>query len=168
MKHRGVPPSLDRLEFRRFKIAFIAGGTVLVVCAVAALSLYLHSHPGLDRQGLMQGFARQQRAAAEEELENAHKAVRRFVTARLADRGARPLRWPGVPRHEGHHGWYFIEGLVEAGSAFESKTVLLYQVRLALRPDGDWQLESIQFQNPVRPRPKNTDEPEESPFSSDL
>jgi hypothetical protein len=142
MTQRGLPPSLDRLEFRRFQITLAAVGVVILLLVALVVSNDSFIFPSLSPEQIESGFEVHRNDGAKE-LAEAHTAIRRFVVQELAVRGARPIAWPGPSRHEGHLGWYHIEGHVEARVSGGARVTLLYSGRVILTQEGTWRSEGI-------------------------
>ncbi len=157
MKRRGLPPSLDRLEFRRFQIILAAVGIVIMLVVALVVTNGGLIFPNLSREEMETGFE-VHRNDGTVELAEAHAAIRRFVLQELAARGARPIAWPGLPRHEGHLGWYDIEGQVEARASDGTRVRVSYSGRVILTQEGTWRSENITLVHGGSPRSLEKDD----------
>ena len=143
MKMSSVPPSLDRIahERRLFAIVSIA---LLAVVALGAILLFSGSPSKLrEFEKLDARQLEQERKQELGEFQQALATTQAFVLQQVNPVGIKRVNWQ-TPRHEGHNGYYSIEGTVDFTYEDGETYSVLYQVT-AVKKNGGWQVSKRQF-----------------------
>lgn len=139
---RGLPPSYDRIVFRRRLVI----GYMLAVFAIVGFAFFLFP----EFLGTPQDFdpaPYQEEATPKTELEmselaSAFQAVQQAVLDRLGPQYLKEVKWL-ERRHQGHWGWYSYEGRLGVVGRRGQERSFEYVVVVQLSPDGEWEVLSI-------------------------
>ncbi len=139
---RGIPDSLDQLEMKR-KIFFASLALVLGVLLFATLFWWTESGNDDAFEQLREAPSDDKRQESLE-LPLAHEAARKFVLAKLNSSGIDSVKWRDA-RHEGHSGWYRIDGFIEIVDIYGDMHTMFYIVTVSRRKDKSWEMGELKL-----------------------
>ena len=149
MRHRGIPPSLERREFRRraatMIVGFVALGLGLLVL-VAVRTEY--ARRSFEKLYSADGELGKTKPDSDEERVDAFAAVQDYVLQQLGAVGTEEVAWNDT-RHEGHHGYYVFEGVLGIGLAGGGEHAFTYTATVTGSVRDGWELEQIEVQRGI-------------------
>ena len=143
MKQPTVPPSLDRIAHKR-RLFSIAGVAILIAVGLGAILLFSGSPSTLkELEALDLHQSRQEQQQEQGEFSRAYAATQAFVLQQVNLAGIQQLNWRNT-RHEGHNGYYRIEGIVEF-TYEEGETYSMFYHVTTVWKNNVWQVSIQQF-----------------------
>ena len=144
MKPPAVPPCPDRLSHNR-NIIIAVGIAILAAVVLGLIFLMSESSSNLEKLDKMNTHTPQaDRRKEQNEFAQAFAATQNAVLRKMNPAEIQQVRWRNT-RHEGHNGYYQIEGTVDFSYGEKETYSMFYQATTFLK-NNEWQVTIHQYE----------------------